>query len=78
MAVCWRCPLCGETSCESDANVIGRPLACDHCERPFPPARTLCTVCESPDPWRRRDSLHFVCLECGNAQTLHARVVTSP
>jgi len=71
MAVCWRCPRCGEVSCEDDANAAGRPLACDHCERPFLPAETQCTVCDAPNPWSRRDSVHFWCRECGNTQTFY-------
>jgi predicted amidophosphoribosyltransferase len=44
-------------------------VACDHCERPFPQQETLCTVCDAPNPWTRRDTLHFLCRECGTAQT---------
>src|ERR1700753_3849926 len=51
MAVCWRCPLCGEISCEDDVHATGMPLACDNCERALLPHETLCTVCESPNPW---------------------------
>src|SRR3954447_9920299 len=69
MAVCWRCPSCSEVSCEDDVNVTGNPVACDHCERPFPQQETLCTVCDAPNPWTRRDTLHFLCRECGTAQT---------
>ena len=35
------------------------------------PQEALCTVCESPNPWARRDTLHFVCRECGNTQTFY-------
>jgi hypothetical protein len=69
MAVCWRCPSCSEISCEDDVNATGNPVACDHCERPFPQQETLCTVCDTPNPWTRRDTLHFLCRECGTAQT---------
>ena len=31
-------------------NVVGRPVACDECERPFPQQETLCPVCDSPNP----------------------------
>jgi predicted amidophosphoribosyltransferase len=67
MAVCWRCPECSEVSCEEDVNLIG-PVSCDHCDRPFPQNETLCTVCDSPNPWARRDSIHFLCRECGTTQ----------
>jgi hypothetical protein len=68
MAVCWRCPACSEVSCEEDATLSG-PVSCDHCQRPFPPNETLCTVCDTPNPWARRDSIHFLCRECGTTQT---------
>jgi RNase P subunit RPR2 len=77
MAVCWRCPICNEVSCEDDANAAGRPLACDNCERALLPIETLCAVCESPNPWRRRDSIHFTCTECGNSQTFHSHLIAS-
>jgi hypothetical protein len=69
MAVCWRCPSCSEVSCEDDVHVTGNAVACDHCERPFTQQETLCTVCDTPNPWTRRDTLHFLCRECGTAQT---------
>ena len=72
MAVCWRCPHCSEISCEDDANAQGHPLACDHCERPFPPQQTQCPVCDAPNPWTQRDSIHFMCRECGTTQTLYS------
>lgn len=71
MAVCWRCPVCHEVSCESDVSATGLPLACDHCERALLPRETLCAVCDAPNPWSRRDTLHFVCRECGEQQTFH-------
>jgi hypothetical protein len=69
MAVCWRCPSCSEISCEDDVNATGNPVACDSCQRPFPQQETLCTVCDAPNPWTRRDTLHFLCRECGTTQT---------
>ena len=69
MAVCWRCPSCSEVSCEDDVNVSG-PVSCDHCDRPFPQNETLCPVCDTPNPWTRRDSIHFWCRECGTRQRL--------
>ena len=69
MAVCWRCPACSEVSCEDDVSITGRPVACDHCGQPFAPNETLCAVCDAPNPWARRDSLHFLCRECGTTQT---------
>jgi hypothetical protein len=74
MAVCWRCPLCSEVSCEDDMNATGNPVACDHCERPFPANETLCTVCDAPNPWQRRDTLHFLCRECGTTQTFFSHL----
>lgn len=71
MAVCWRCPGCGEISCESDVSTIGHPLTCDHCERPFPAAQTQCPVCDSLNPWAPRDSVHYHCRECGHTQTFY-------
>lgn len=68
MAVCWRCPGCNEVSCESDVNLTDNPVACDHCLRPFSQQETLCTVCDAPNPWVRRDSIHFLCRECGKTQ----------
>lgn len=76
MAVCWRCPVCNGVSCEVDVNAAGLPLACDHCERPLLPPETLCPVCDAPNPWSRRDSLHFLCRECGEVQTFHGRSLT--
>jgi RNase P subunit RPR2 len=60
-------------SCEDDANAQGHALACDHCERPFLPQETECTVCDAANPWVRRDTLHFLCRECGNTQTFYGR-----
>lgn len=77
MAVCWNCPRCGERSCEDDPNASGRPLSCDHCERMFLPAETLCPVCESATPWTRRDSIHYWCRECGHTQAFHTLRVTA-
>ncbi len=70
MAVCWRCPSCQEVSCEIE-NAAASSLACDHCQQAVMPHEALCTVCESPNPWTRRDTLHFVCRECGNSQTFY-------
>jgi hypothetical protein len=75
MAVCWRCPSCNEISCEDDVNAAGPSVACDHCQQPFPPAETLCPLCDAPNPWARRDSLHFLCRECGTTQTFYSRAV---
>jgi len=54
-------------------NAVGRPVACDACERPFPQQETLCTVCDAPNPWARRDTLHFLCRECGTTQTFFSQ-----
>ena len=70
MAVCWRCPVCSEISCEDDVNLSG-PVSCDHCARPFQQSETLCTVCDAPNPWTRRDSIHYWCKECGTRQRFH-------
>ena len=56
---------------------VGLPLACDHCERPFPPHETQCPVCDSLNPWARRDSVHFWCRECGNTQTFYSEPRTA-
>lgn len=73
MAVCWRCPQCGEVSCEDDVNLSDSPVACDHCRQPFPQQQTLCTICDAPNPWARRDSIHFLCRECGTTQMFHSQ-----
>jgi hypothetical protein len=73
MAVCWRCPECSEVSCEEDAGAAGNLVDCDHCRRPFPPQETLCAVCDAVNPWSRRDTLHFLCRECGTTQTYYSR-----
>jgi predicted amidophosphoribosyltransferase len=73
MAVCWRCPVCLEVSCETDAGADGMPLACDHCERAVLPIEALCAICDAPNPWSRRDSIHFICRECGEQQTFYGR-----
>lgn len=72
MAVCWRCPVCAQVSCEDDVNTLGQPVGCDHCAETFAPPDTLCVVCEAPNPWARRDSLHFICRECGTMQTYYS------
>ena len=71
MAVCWRCPVCEEVSCETEVNAAGMPLACDHCERAVLPNEALCAMCDAPNPWSRRDSIHYICRECGEQQTFH-------
>ena len=76
MAVCWRCPSCSEISCEDDVNRIG-PVSCDHCDLPFAPNETLCTVCDTPNPWARRDSIHFWCRECGTMQMFYSYGATT-
>jgi len=69
MAVCWRCPSCSEVSCEDDVTITtGTAVSCDHCQRPFPASETLCHVCDAPNPWSRRDSVHFWCRVCGTTQ----------
>jgi predicted amidophosphoribosyltransferase len=55
-------------------NAAGKPVACDACERPFPPQNTLCTLCDAPNPWTRRDTLHFLCTECGTTQTFFSHL----
>ncbi|HEX9457523.1 MAG TPA: hypothetical protein VGA84_00185 [Thermoanaerobaculia bacterium] len=60
--------------CEDDVNATGKPVACDHCERPFPQQNTLCTVYDAPNPWKRRDTLHFLCRECGTTQTFFSHL----
>jgi predicted amidophosphoribosyltransferase len=77
MAVCWRCPGCNEVSCEDDQNSTGHAVACDHCERPYPPQSTLCTTCDAPNPWRRRDTVHYICGECGTSQTFYSHLATA-
>ncbi len=77
MAVCWRCPGCSGVSCESVVDVVTDTLACDHCERPFIPEETLCRVCDTANPWTRRDSLHFICRECGTSQTLFSHLAAA-
>ena len=72
MAVCWRCPRCSAVSCEDDANAQGMPLACDACERAVLAHETLCIDCDAPNPWARRDSIHFWCRACGKAQTFYS------
>lgn len=67
MAVCWRCPSCNEISCEEDANRVGT-VVCDHCSASLDEEETLCAVCDAPNPWKRRDSIHFLCIECGTMQ----------
>ena len=47
------------------------PLACDHCERAVLPNEALCAICDAPNPWSRRDSVHFICRECGEMQTFY-------
>ena len=75
MAVCWRCPSCNQVSCENDVNITtAHPVSCDHCERPFPQIETLCPVCDGPNPWARRDSVHFWCRQCGTMQMFLSHV----
>jgi predicted amidophosphoribosyltransferase len=58
-------------------NVVGRPVACDECERPFPQQETLCPVCDTPNPWSRSDTVHFLCRECGTKQTFYSTRIAS-
>jgi len=44
------------------------PLSCRHCEKDFAQDETLCPVCDAPNPWARRDSIHYWCRECGTRQ----------
>jgi len=54
-------------SCEEDVNRCG-PLACDACGVSFEEPETLCPVCDAPNPWTPRDSIHFWCRTCGTTQ----------
>jgi len=47
-------------SCEQDFNRSGA-VRCDHCLESFAEAETLCPVCDAPNPWAPRDSIHFWC-----------------
>jgi hypothetical protein len=77
MAVCWRCPDCDEVSCETEIQVAGQPLACDHCERAQIACQTRCVVCDSPNPWSRRDTIHFLCRCCGHVQTFYSHLASA-
>jgi hypothetical protein len=77
MAICWKCPRCSEISCEEDVNAQGQPLSCDSCERVFLPSETECPVCHSPNPWARRDSVHYWCRTCGHTQMFHSHRATA-
>jgi RNase P subunit RPR2 len=72
MAICWRCPDCGHVSCETEVESQGKALACDRCERPSIPENTQCIVCDAPNPWARRDSVHYFCRSCGHVQTYYS------
>ena len=69
MAVIWRCPGCGEAVGESDPTLSVSHLVCHHCGEIYLQRETLCVVCDAPNPWSARDSLHFWCRVCGNTQT---------
>jgi hypothetical protein len=71
MAICWRCPECSQISCENDITVVEPSVVCDHCSCTLRTAETLCAICDTPNPWSRRDSLHYLCRECGHLQTFY-------
>lgn len=75
MAVQWQCPCCNEVAHESAA--LSCLLQCSGCANVFTRDETLCAVCDGPNPWARRDSIHFWCLGCGNTQTLYSHMVTA-
>ena len=70
MAVCWKCPVCDATICGTDPIGRDEPLKCGRCESLFMRADVRCVVCETSSTLIRRDSLHYLCTECGHVQTL--------
>lgn len=74
MAIEWRCPVC-ESVCRCDEFVEAAEVSCIRCSQTIRRDETLCVVCDSPNPWRHRDSLHLQCAECGNTQTWYSHLI---
>lgn len=70
MPVCWRCPGCQEDTCHTDYIDPREPVSCARCEAVFDRDEVLCVVCDSRSPLSRTDTIHYLCLVCGNRQTL--------
>jgi hypothetical protein len=69
VAVRCKCPECGATVSYEMPQDDVREVICAQCHTTSPASQTLCVVCDAPNPWRRRTSIHFGCMVCGTTQT---------
>lgn len=65
----WQCPACSEVNRLTRYSEFESSLRCDGCGANVAPRDTLCVVCDAPNPWTPRDSVHFWCTACGETQT---------
>jgi len=76
MAVQWRCPACHEVMLEMEmVDDHKQLLKCHRCDTSSSRQETLCPICDARNPWKHRDTLHFLCVECGNTQTWYSHLV---
>ncbi len=74
MAILWRCPLCEETTEERDELCDATLVRCSACSTGFEIAETLCVICDAPNPWVRRSTIHRQCRSCGNTQMIYSHL----
>lgn len=74
MAVRWRCPACGAATIEPDPLRENDHVQCAECRAEMPRSESLCCVCDSPDPWRARGTVHVQCQVCGTTQMIFADI----
>jgi DNA-directed RNA polymerase subunit RPC12/RpoP len=64
----WNCPNCGETNSMSSPFDRTGELRCVACAERIAATDALCPVCDAPNPWTPRDSVHYWCTVCGETQ----------
>jgi ribosomal protein S27E len=73
MAIRWQCPSCHQPG-QNFGFAPPASLQCGECAAEFSPAESLCEVCDAPNPWSYRDSIHLWCRNCGNTQMLYSHL----
>lgn len=73
MAIHWRCPLCEASTAERD-DLDPSTVKCAGCQSWFRTDETLCVVCDAPNPWTRKTTLHRQCRSCGHTQMIYSHL----